>query len=148
MKVISHRGNLRGPKPELENRPSYIDSAYQLGFDVEVDIRFVNGEFWFGHDEPQYKVDETWMDLRKDKLWFHCKDLNSTLEFKKRKKDYNYFCHTNDGYVLTSKDYVWVHDLDLILDERCIIPIFDDDNLNENKKKCHAICTDEVYKYL
>ena len=59
MKVISHRGNLRGPRPELENRPSYIDSAYQLGFDVEVDIRFVNGEFWLGHDELQYKVDET-----------------------------------------------------------------------------------------
>ena len=147
MKIISHRGNLRGPRPELENRPSYIDSAYQLGFDVEVDLRFVNGEFWLGHDEPQYKVDESWMDLRKDKIWFHCKDLESVLELKRRNKDYNYFCHSNDDYVLTSNDFVWVHNTDLQLNAKCIIPILGENVIDENKKKCYAICTDEVYRY-
>lgn len=146
MKIISHRGNLRGPRPELENRPSYIDSAYQLGFDIEVDLRFINGEFWLGHDEPQYKVDESWMDLRKDKIWFHCKDLESVLELKRRNKDYNYFCHSNDEFVLTSKGYVWVHNLKLNLTERCVIPLLGLDDINKFTKEIKGpVCTDYVY---
>ena len=79
MKIISHRGNINGPVPEKENRPSYIDSAIQLGYDVEVDLRIIDNDFWLGHDEPQYKVELPWMLLRKDKIWFHCKDINSAL---------------------------------------------------------------------
>ena len=69
MKIISHRGNINGPLPEKENRPSYIDSAIQLGYEVEVDLRIVNNEFWLGHDTSQYKIDITWMRLRR--LWLH-----------------------------------------------------------------------------
>ena len=79
-KIISHRGNINGPVPEKENRPSYIDCAIQLGFEVEVDIRYINNEFWLGHDEPQYKIELSWINLRKDKLWFHCKDQESSIK--------------------------------------------------------------------
>jgi len=34
MILISHRGNLRGKKTELENNPSYIQSTVDLGYDV------------------------------------------------------------------------------------------------------------------
>ena len=43
MKIISHRGNIRGPNPEKENRPSYIDCALGNGYDVEIDINTVKG---------------------------------------------------------------------------------------------------------
>ena len=31
MKIISHRGNIKGPLPDQENRPSYIDCAWEAG---------------------------------------------------------------------------------------------------------------------
>ena len=62
MKIISHRGNVRGPIPEKENRPSYIDCALGNGYDVEIDINTVNGELWLGHDKPQYKITHTWLE--------------------------------------------------------------------------------------
>jgi hypothetical protein len=36
--LYAHRGNLFGPKPELENTPDYIDQAIKFGFKVEVDV--------------------------------------------------------------------------------------------------------------
>ena len=53
MKIISHRGNIRGAIPDKENRPSYIDCAIGSGYDVEIDLRMIDGELWLGHDEPQ-----------------------------------------------------------------------------------------------
>ena len=31
MRIISHRGNIRGPVPGRENAPSYIDCALVMG---------------------------------------------------------------------------------------------------------------------
>ena len=53
MLYISHRGNLDGINPELENNPKYISNALEKNFDVEVDAWFVNGKFYLGHDEPK-----------------------------------------------------------------------------------------------
>ena len=39
---ISHRGNIKGPNMDRENRPSYVDAALQLGYDVEVDVRLID----------------------------------------------------------------------------------------------------------
>ena len=49
MKIISHRGNIKGVVSSKENRPSYIDSAIGSGYEVEVDIRYINGVFWLFH---------------------------------------------------------------------------------------------------
>ena len=38
---------------------SYIDCAIGNGYDVEIDVRSIDGEYWLGHDEPQYKVTGT-----------------------------------------------------------------------------------------
>ena len=46
MIIISHRGNIRGPIPDKENRPSYIDCAIGNGYHVEIDVRSINGELW------------------------------------------------------------------------------------------------------
>ena len=35
MKLISHRGNIRGPIPEKENRPSYIDCAQDRDWETK-----------------------------------------------------------------------------------------------------------------
>ena len=55
MKLIAHRGNITGPKPELENSPDYIFEAIKKGFDVEVDVWYgTDGKFMLGHDNPDY----------------------------------------------------------------------------------------------
>jgi hypothetical protein len=56
IKFISHRGNLHGPDPKLENKPPHIIEALNIGFDVEVDVFFRNKKFYLGHDHPQYEV--------------------------------------------------------------------------------------------
>ena len=44
MKIISHRGNVKGSIPDKENRPSYIDCEIGNGYDVELDIRSIDDE--------------------------------------------------------------------------------------------------------
>ena len=147
MKIISHRGNITGPVPDKENRPSYIDAAIGLGYDVEVDLRLIDGEFWLGHDEPQYKINESWMKLRKEKIWYHCKNIEYSLELIKINEGYKFFCHTQDDYVITSVNKLWVHDLLNEINKDCIIPLLGLDNINNYKNnKPYAVCTDYVYK--
>ena len=144
MKLISHRGNIKGPIPNKENRPSYIDSAIKLGYEVEVDIRYINGEFYLGHDTPDYKVSPTWIIMRSENLWFHCKDLESAKEFSNI-DNIKYFCHSSDSFVLTSTKHIWVHDLNLNLDKTCIIPLLDEESINNyDNKTVYAICTDHI----
>ena len=59
MLYISHRGNLNGINPKQENKPSYILNALERSFDVEVDIWFVKGKFYLGHDEPKDLIDKS-----------------------------------------------------------------------------------------
>ena len=56
MILISHRGNTEGCNEKKENSPDYIDNAISLGFDVEIDVRYLNGDLYLGHDLPQYKI--------------------------------------------------------------------------------------------
>ena len=50
MKIISHRGNLKGPEPETENSPKKIEEALKLGYDCEVDVWHQSGVFTLCHD--------------------------------------------------------------------------------------------------
>ena len=144
-KIISHRGNINGPVPEKENRPSYIDCAIQLGFEVEVDIRYINNEFWLGHDEPQYKIELSWIDLRKDKLWFHCKDQESSIKLIELNDGYKFFCHNSDDYVLTSTGHMWVHNLDSKISDKCIVPLLSEHDISHyNNSTPGFVCTDFV----
>ena len=44
MKLIAHRGNINGPNPEKENHPDYINTAIKSGYDVEVDVWFIDNK--------------------------------------------------------------------------------------------------------
>jgi hypothetical protein len=147
MNIISHRGNINGPLPEKENRPSYIDCAIQLGYEVEVDIRYINNEFWLGHDKPQFKVEISWMKIRKNDIWYHCKDKLSSIKLLELNDGYKFFCHKSDDYVLTSTGHIWVHDIDSEINDKCIIPLISEyDILNYKDLNPAFICTDFVTK--
>ena len=141
MKIISHRGNVRGPIPDRENRPSYIDCAIGNGYDVEIDVRLIAGQLWLGHDEPQYKVEHSWLQPRKEYLWIHCKDLAAAKECW----EYQSFCHTSDPYTYTSTGKIWLHDLSMKIDYNVIIPLIDDIEYSPLKGQPYAICTDHPH---
>ena len=141
MKIISHRGNVRGPIPDRENSASYIDCAIGNGYDVEIDVRLIAGQLWLGHDEPQYKVEHSWLQPRKEYLWIHCKNLAAAKECW----EYQSFCHTSDPYTYTSTGKIWLHDLSMKIDNNVIIPMIDDIDYAPMKGKPYAICTDYPY---
>ena len=141
MKIISHRGNVRGPIPDKENRPSYIDCAIGNGYDVEIDVRLIAGQLWLGHDELQYKVEHSWLQPRKEYLWIHCKDLAAAKECW----EYQSFCHTSDPYTYTSTGKIWLHDISMKIDNNVIIPMIDDIDYAPMKGKPYAICTDHPH---
>ena len=139
MIIISHRGNINGPVPDKENRPSYIDCAIGNGYHVEVDIRSINGELWLGHDEPQYKIDHNWLNKRRDYLWIHCKNVEAAHECWA----YHSFCHTSDPFTYTSTGKIWIHDLSQTIDSDTIIPLISLEDISKPITGApFAICTD------
>ena len=75
MILISHRGNIDGPNPKMENKPEYVQKALDLGYDVEIDVWLIDGNFFLGHDEPQYKIERSF--LQNKKLWCHAKNIEA-----------------------------------------------------------------------
>jgi hypothetical protein len=143
MKIISHRGNIRGRVPGRENAPSYIDCALGNGYDVEIDVWSINGELWLGHDEPQYKIDHNWLDKRRNYLWLHCKNLEAAKECWA----YHSFCHSSDPFTYTSTGKIWLHDLEQTFDDATIIPLLDWEMVDSFKTHIknevpYGICTD------
>jgi len=143
MIIISHRGNIRGERLDLENRPSYIDCAIGNGYHVEIDVRSINGELWLGHDNPQYKVTHEWITARKDYLWLHCKNVEAAKECW----EYKSFCHTSDPYSYVSNGKIWLHDLKMKIDDHVIIPLLNSFEIKELTDTCYydnayAVCTD------
>lgn len=109
LKLIAHRANFLGRSP-LENSPKQVDKCIELGFECEVDIRLIDGDFYLGHDSPDFKVDFDWISKRSTKLWLHCKDFNSLNFFVKiSDSDFNFFWHDKDQYTLTNKGYIWAY---------------------------------------
>ena len=103
--LISHRGNVDG-KTTNENKPTYIKRALRLGYDVEIDVWFHQHGFYLGHDEPQYRVDESF--LENSKLWCHAKNIDALNKMMDNKK-IHCFWHQEDDVTLTSKGYLWTY---------------------------------------
>jgi hypothetical protein len=142
MILISHRGNLNGPNEVRENSPHYIMEAIAEGYDVEVDLWWVNGRVYLGHDEPQYEVSDEWLGERIDKLWVHCKNVESLNWI--RSTSLNYFWHEQDTLTLTSKNYMWVYPgKQPITESIAVMPEIHNDDIS----KCLGVCSDFIKRY-
>lgn len=116
-KLISHRGNLSGPNPEYENKPSYVEEALSLGYDVEIDVWVNKNSFYLGHDKATHLVSKVF--LQNQSLWCHAK--NGRALQKMLENDIHCFWHQNDTYTITSRGYIWTADIYAYLSERTII---------------------------
>jgi len=144
MKYIAHRGNMIGKFESYENEPNYIDKAIQEGFDVEVDVWYVNGILWLGHDNPQYGVDFRWFRDRISKLWVHCKNIEAIIYFKECGYNINYFWHEEDSLTLTSHNYIWAYPgKQPIKGSIAVMPEINNDDISS----CTGICSDHIINY-
>jgi hypothetical protein len=150
MKLIAHRGNLISPNPTRENSLDYIEEALSGGFDVEIDLRYKDYQFYLGHDEPQYQVPMIWLVRNKSNLWIHCKDLKSLDVLSNSPIDFNYFWHQEDDYTLTSKGYIWAYPGKEVTEKSVMVmPEWETniDNLSKYKETlCYGICSDYISK--
>jgi hypothetical protein len=133
MKLIAHRGNISGAKPEQENNPEYVMFAITEGYDVEIDLWVLDqGEtlpsptkdgmmlaihnyrpagLYLGHDKPSYKINEAFLTI--EGLWIHCKNhgafeyMVKTYGQNKGTKGPNFFWHQSDDFTITSQGDVW-----------------------------------------
>ena len=134
MILISHRGNINGPIPESENNPKYIDNTICLGYEVEIDMWWVNNKIYLGHDK--------WLSKRIHKLWIHCK--NTELLNWIKNTSFHYFWHENDTITLTSKNYIWVYPgKQPIIGSIAVMP----ELYNDDTTQCVGICSDYIQKY-
>ena len=99
MKLIAHRGNIHGPRPDKENNPEYLLNAVDKGYDCEVDVWVLDDDIWLGHDNPNYMVSKEF--ISNEAFWNHAKNLKA-LSFM---LDNNIHCfwHEQDERTLTSK---------------------------------------------
>ena len=109
MVLISHRGNLNGKIPELENTLEYINKALKAGYDVEVDV-WLNSydQFCLGHEAPQPGYLSPYGDslvevefLKRNGLWCHAKNISALNAMVK--EDIHCFWHQKDDVTLTSR---------------------------------------------
>jgi hypothetical protein len=141
MILISHRGNLTGPNPERENSQLYIQEALDKEFDVEIDVWVIDDIIYMGHDKPQYGVDFRWIRDRVNKLWVHCKNVESVVYFKECGYDVNYFWHQEDTLTLTSQNHIWVYPGNQpIKNSIAVMPEINNDNITE----CLGIFSDII----
>jgi len=140
MILISHRGNMNGLNPHLENNQEYCEEAIDRGFDVEIDVWYTDA-WWTGHDKPQYKVDTDF--LKRREVWCHAKNI----EALKRLLDLGAHCffHQNDNVTLTSRRYLWTYPTHQLTEKSiCVLPELQTIDI----KGCAGICSDYVVRYI
>lgn len=143
MKIIAHRGLLKGPNKNLENQPHQIQTVLDLGYDCEIDLWVFDDRLYLGHDGPQFNITEQF--LKQPGLWIHCKNL-SALAYCQNDIKLNYFWHENDTYTLTSKGFIWAYPGKPLTEfSVMVLPEWEDATLqNVREAECYAVCTDFV----
>ena len=147
MRFISHRGNLNRTNRDLENRPLQIIKVIEMGYDCEIDLWFIDNQLFLGHDEPQFLIQEEFIQEYANKLWIHCKNIEGLLWCEKSNiKQLNYFWHQEDVVTLTSLSFIWAYPgFQPIRNSIAVMPEISDESQLET---CYGICSDliELYK--
>ena len=140
MILISHRGNINGRNPNLENGQRYCQAAIDAGYNVEIDVHFYDGILWTGHDRPQYRVDDDF--LLQEEVWCHAKDIMALRRLLELET--HCFFHQNDPVTLTSKGYMWTYPTQPLTEKSiCVKPEVQLIAL----KHSAGVCSDHIQKY-
>lgn len=110
MILIAHRGLINGPNAGLENTEFAASVCLTEGFDVELDVWFIDQNWYLGHDAPTNIT--TFEFIKQPRLWIHCKNIeacNMLRAWTNELPYLNFFWHENDERTLTSQGYWWTY---------------------------------------
>lgn len=144
IRYISHRGNLDSVIPEKENKPSYIDEALALGYDVELDVRAFGTSLYLGHDHGDYIIDLEWLLERKDHIWVHTKNFQALRHLID--EDLKVFYHQKENHsIINNCNIIWTHELSEAC-EKSIIPLLSlmDIENYDGTMVLYGICSDFI----
>lgn len=145
MILIAHRGNINQILPGRENSPSYIDDAIAKGYDVEMDVRYLGGRLFLGHDNPDHEIPLRWLLDRKDWLWVHTKNFGA-LQYLIT-QDLRIFYHQQENHtIINNCNLIWSHELSEA-SGKSIIPLLsekDMENYHKYSDKVYGVCSDFV----
>lgn len=143
-KLISHRGNLNGRKPESENHPDYIYKAISWGFDCEIDVWADIDGIYLGHDKPSFEIDYSFLLEWENKLWIHCKNIDSYLVLSEY-PSLNLFAHQNDDFVITTHKFLWSTNVNYHSKKTVIMSLLKDEEIPLD---CYGVCSDYIVSYV
>lgn len=143
MRFIAHRGLMDGPNKETENTPEQIERALQAGFNVEVDVWYVDGKWFTGHNNARYEVSLDW--LKNKNFWLHCKNPEAFEQMTYMSPQLHYFWHAIDEYTLTSANIPWVYPNKYLFKTAvCVLPEDFMDIKDTHKLDVYGICSDYI----
>jgi hypothetical protein len=146
--LIAHRALVDGPSSILENHPAEIESCIKNGLDVEIDLRYIEGRWYLGHDLPSYEVSEQFLTSIKHKSWIHAKNIECLYKLSELKWDGNFFWHQNDDVTLTNSGFLWTYPgKTLTKHSICVMPEWVPEQFDNMKNlDVYGICSDYINK--
>ncbi len=148
-RLIAHRALINGPNSQLENHPTQVQQCLHAGYDVEIDLRFQNQQWWLGHDQADYTVNTDF--LCQPGLWIHAKDHSAAFELSQLWQIHpqlNFFWHEDDQRTMTSQGIWWsLAHHPMSIHSVAVMPEW---HLGEDKMaqcaswQCAGICSDYV----
>lgn len=108
MRVYAHRGNLSGKDEKNENHPNYLKTALEKGYCVEIDVWYMDGKLYAGHDSPRYWIDREF--LIDDRVLVHAKNVEA-FNYLTKFSNIHSFYQNSEHVVLTTWGYrLWHQD--------------------------------------
>ena len=107
---------------------------------MEIDVWYIDGKYYLGHDTPQHHIEEKY--LKNKKLWCHAKNYEALTNMLN--KNIHCFWHESDMVTLTSKGYIWANLKQQPL--KGSIAVMPERN-KEDISDCLGICSDFIEKY-
>lgn len=126
----------------MENDPRHVVNALAMGYNVEIDVWKVQGRTYLGHDDPEYKTDDTF--LRQGRLWCHAKNLEALDHLLRL--GVHCFWHQDDEYTVTSRGYIWAYPGSR-LESGLAICVMPERSVGVGISKCVGICSDHIEEY-
>ncbi len=152
IKIISHRANLNGPSDTENTLDSILKCLQSYDFDVEIDVWYIDNKIHVGHDLPsKFTMDiQTFIDkfiLYKDRIWVHCKNIESLVLFSSLDNKFNFFGHSNDEFVLTSKGFIFTRPNIINRNAIVVMPELISNKIEDAYFNTKGILTDFPIKY-
>lgn len=138
MKFIAHRGLLNGPDSNVENTPDQINLAISKGFDVEIDVWYIDSQIFLGHDRPDYLINLEF--LQRNEIWAHAKNYQALEHMLEN--NIHCFWHEGDERVLTSRGFVWTYPNKEVFSKSVLV--FLEKELNIKLENLYGVCGDYV----